>query len=112
MCLRYGRRSRVVDSITREMGYTLKEFSQVLNAGFSDRASGLVCTATDRHSWEIQLVATEARLHLTIQQKPLRQLGSLEIPVLHVVFEFSGFTSEQKTALMDRFNRYFHKGGG
>ena len=102
----------MADFLTQEMGYTVEEFSHILNAGFSDNKSGLVCTAAGIHNWDIQLTASEATLRLTIEKKPLRRLGSLEIPVLQVSFEFSGFSNPQKKVLMDRFNRYFHKGGG
>lgn len=94
------------------MGYTVEEFSHVLNGGFSKPGSGLICTAIDRNNWQIEMASAESILRLNIQPAPLRRLGSLEIPVLRVTFEFSGFSSQQKQALIDRFNRYFHKGGG
>jgi hypothetical protein len=94
------------------MGYTAEEFSQVLNGGFTNPESGLICTMITRNDWQIKISSTESILHINIQPASPRLLGSLEIPVLLVTFKFTGFTTPQNKSLMDRFNRYFHKGGG
>ncbi|RUM93049.1 MAG: hypothetical protein DSZ28_08970 [Thiothrix sp.] len=98
--------------LTLEMGYTSKEFDKVLNGAFSDVGSDLVCTKTAENSWQIKIYSAEAGLQISTRQNPPRQLGSLEIPVLLVNIDFVAIPSAQKKIFLNRFSRYFHKGGG
>jgi len=98
--------------LTLEMGYTTIEFDKVLNGAFSSVGSGLACIEVAKNTWQIEIASIEADLQITIRQNPLRRLGSLEIPVLLVNIDFSKISSSQKKKFLDRFRRYFHKGGG
>ena len=41
-----------------------------------------------------------------------RRIGALSLPALNVEFLFIGYTKAQRQAFMDRFERYFQRGGG
>jgi len=97
---------------TLEIGYTVKEFENVLNGAFSDKGSGLSCIKTAENIWQVRINSVACCLQISLCQKPPRQLGSLDIPILLVSFDFSAASSVQKTFFLDRFMRYFHKGGG
>ena len=94
------------------MGYTTREFDKVLNGAFSGVDSGLVCSKTAENTWQLNIDSSEERLQIIVRQNLPRQLGSLEIPVLLVDINMAEISSEQKKRFLDRFRRYFHKGGG
>jgi len=94
------------------MGYTTKEFDKVLNGAFSGIGSGLACIKTAENTWQVKIDSSEESLRIIIRQNTPRQLGSLEIPVLVVDIDLAEISSEQKKIFLDRFRRYFHKGGG
>jgi hypothetical protein len=97
---------------TLEMGYTVKEFENVLNGAFSDKGSGLGCIKIAENTWQARINSVESSIQISIDQKAPRHLGSLEIPILRVSFDFSAISSVQEAFFLDRFMRYFHKGGG
>jgi len=97
---------------TLEMGYTVKEFENVLNGAFSDKGSGLGCIKIAENIWQARINSIESSIQISICQKAPRHLGSLDIPILRVSVDFSAISSVQKRFFLDRFMRYFHKGGG
>jgi len=94
------------------MGYTTKEFDRVLNGAFSSVDSNHVCTKIAENTWQIKVISVGASLQISVHQNPPRLLGSLEIPVLLVNIDFVEISRIQKQIFLDRFSRYFHKGGG
>jgi len=116
MCSRCGLPWQVVDlnstQLILEMGYSAKEFDKVLNGAFSSVDSGIICTEIAENTWQIKINSAETSLKISVCQNPPRQLGSLEIPVLLVSINFREISSAQKRIFLDRFSRYFHKGGG
>ena len=92
-------------TVTLEMGLTPKMFADTLPAA--------------TQPYQIQSSPLHYVLHLEqltaeIQLTPLadRVIASLSLPVTRVDIAFTGHTEEQVTAFMDRFMRYFHRGGG
>ena len=102
----------IATQLSLEMGYTAKEFDKVLNGAFSSVGSDHVCTKIYENTWQIEIISAGASLQISVHQNPPRLLGSLEIPVLLVSIDFVGISSPQKQKFLDRFRRYFHKGGG
>ena len=102
----------IATQLTLEMGYTAKEFDKVLNGVFSSIGSDYICTKISENNWQIEIIPAEASLQINVHQNPPRLLGSLEIPVLLVNIDFVEVSSTQKQKFLDRFRRYFHKGGG
>ena len=52
-------------------------------------------------------------LKITLGEETLWRLtGLLSFPRTQVEFLFTGFSDEQRTAFIHRFDRYFHRGGG
>ncbi len=92
-------------TFAREMGITHADFFRILPRvldGYSYRTAGAVVTASQ----------AQQRLILRLGPEGERRLARLRLPVTQVRFEFDGYTSEQAGALLDRFKRYFHRGGG
>lgn len=92
-------------TLTRAMGVTHADFFRLLPQvldGYSYRRVGPV------------IIANQAQRRLTLRLAPEeeRRLASLRLPVTRVSFEFDHYTAAEADALLDRFARYFHRGGG
>ncbi len=94
-----------------DMGYTIAEFGRVLQGNFSGSDSPYDVEQIAADHWR---VFNQSNLSVTISlvQKPPRQLGLLNLPVLGVSFTITSGDDEQEQAFYDRFFKYFHKGGG
>ncbi len=97
---------RVID-----MGYTLVEFGKVLQGNFSAADSPYRVEKIAQDHWR---VTANPALSVTIRlnEKPPRQLGLLNLPVLAVSFTTESGNSNDEQAFFDKFFKYFHKGGG
>jgi hypothetical protein len=91
--------------ITREMGLSHAEFLRTL-------PRALEGSPYQRDGNNI--VIREPRRQLIIQLAPegKRQIALLQLPVTQVTFTFSGYTAADIDAFMQRFARYFQRGGG
>ncbi len=109
-----GHRSLAAEAVQTdlEMGYTLKEFETVLQGGFSQAGSGFVLEPAGSSRWQISIPTHSTRITLTATPAPPRILGAFSLPVLHVSFVFEPPAPETRQRFFERFNRYFHKGGG
>jgi len=94
------------------MGYTEREFEQVLKGGFSDARSDYRCADQDRLTWLVEHRHDPIQISIRIHQGKPRQLGILQLPVLHVTFAIGNGTASSQSAFFDKFFKYFHKGGG
>jgi len=113
MSLRYGRPSPAVDlsgdappeRFTREMGFTLQDYLRTLPAALGELEYRVVGRETIVHhpSGEIRI-----RLHPT----GVRRIAALAIPLTPVEFSFSGLDAVERKRFLDRFDRYFQRGGG
>ncbi|MDJ0832146.1 MAG: hypothetical protein QNJ69_01400 [Gammaproteobacteria bacterium] len=94
-----------------DMGYTLDEFAKVLQGNFSAADSPYRVEQVAAGQWR---VASQSDLAVTIsvKQKPERQLGLLNLPVLAVSFAVTAGNDDEEQAFYDKFFKYFHKGGG
>ena len=99
-------------AITYEMGYTLKEFESVLTGGFSKEGSGFTSEKLSDNRWHIRIPAIDSDVTVSGSPQPPRVLGAFSLPVLQVSFQFIPDTDEIRQTFLDRFHRYFHKGGG
>ncbi len=93
------------------MGYTMIEFTRVLQGNFSgaDSPYNVEQIAADR--WRV-FNPSDFSVTVSLRQKPPRKLGLLNLPVLEVSFDVTTGDASQEQAFYDKFFKYFHKGGG
>jgi hypothetical protein len=92
-------------SFTRELGLTHAEFHRSLPPAIAHRPCRL---DGDR------VIVEEGTRTVTITLGPQQQrrIASLRLPFVVVDFEFVGFTAAEFEDFMQRFERYFQRGGG
>ena len=93
------------------MGYTIDEFARVLQGNFSGVDSIYAVEQIGADQWR---VFNQSHLSVTIsvEQKPPRKLGLLNLPVLAVSFAVSSGDDREEQDFYAKFFKYFHKGGG
>lgn len=94
------------------MGYGAAEFAKVLAGGFSASDSGIQLEPEDDGRWQVLLTGSGNTVTISTVPQPPRQLGAISLPVLEVCFDFGQCDQEERDTFIERFNRYFHKGGG
>lgn len=90
---------------TRELGLTHAEFYRSLPAAIAHRA----------HTVEDDRVRIDDGTRtVTIELGPQRHrsIASLRLPYLEARFTFEGFSTPERQKFMERFERYFQRGGG
>ena len=87
------------------MSYTHNEFI----SNFSAVANGLSCQI---HSQHIELNDGTGRIVIELGDEQSRKLGSLAIPTMTVTFKFYNYTESARDEFIQRFDLYYHKGGG
>lgn len=87
------------------MGYTHEEFI----SNFAAVADG---RPYQQHPQRIELNDGSARLVIELGDEQFRKLGSLAIPTMSVVFKFFNYEPSAREGFMQRFDLYYHKGGG
>ena len=92
-------------SFTRELGLTHTEFFRSLPPAISPRTF-----TVDDDVVRIDDKGRTVTIRLGPQQH--RSIASLQLPFLQVTFTFSGYATSEREAFMERFERYFQRGGG
>lgn len=91
--------------MTRDMGLTLADFVRSLPSAIEplsyDVAGRVFTIAHPEGSVVISLGATGER-----------RIASLSLPVTPVAFQFNGLDARARSQFMQRFDRYFQRGGG
>jgi hypothetical protein len=95
-----------------EMGYTINEFSNVLNGNFTSASSPYNCKPLSSTSWLVSHQTNDFKSEVDIQQMPDRKIGLLGLPVLRVSFKLISGNPQDEQQFFEKFFRYFHKGGG
>jgi hypothetical protein len=95
-----------------EMGYTISEFSNVLHGNFSAQESVYNCKDLSQCSWLISHEQGNLQTEISVEEKPSRKLGLLNLPVLAVTFKLISGERQDEQQFFEKFFRYFHKGGG
>lgn len=101
------------DVIEYQMGYTEPEFERTLKGRFTGESSAYNCTDIGELQWQItQSDEPSFDVVINIQQGPDRKIAMLTLPVLHVTFTAKNTAKPLLDAFLDRFFKYFQKGGG
>jgi len=90
---------------TRELGLTHAEFHRSLPPAIAHRPF----TAEDTR---VRIEDAGRSVIIDLGPQRYRCIASLRVPYVEATFEFSGFSSSERQAFMDRFERYFQRGGG
>ena len=94
-----------------DMGYTVVEFARVLKGNFSGSDSPYQVAEIATDQWRV-FNQSDLSVTISVEQKPSRKLGLLNLPVLAVSFIVISGDDGEVQAFYDRFFKYFHKGGG
>ena len=96
---------QIPECFTREMGITLSEFQRTLTSAVSPLTL----------SWEGQVVPVNhpvGHIQINLGETSERKLGSFRLPVTPVEFLFVGLQQNERREFIERFDLYFHRGGG
>lgn len=97
---------RIVPSVFyRDMGLTIPDFLRTLSAAVSPSTYRIEGDLVEIHH-------PRGTVSIRLQPQPERHLASLSLPVTRVSFDFGELDNAQRCRFMDRFERYFHRGGG
>jgi len=91
--------------LQRDMGLTLADFLRSLPSAIEPltyRAEGRVFTI-DHPAGSVVI---------TLGETGERRIASLSLPVTPVTFQFNGLDGSDRERFMQRFDRYFQRGGG
>ena len=92
-------------SFTRELGLTHAEFYRSLPAAIAHRAF-----TTEGNQVRIEDGARIVTIDLGPQR--YRPIASLRMPYVEATFTFVGYAESDRRQFMERFERYFQRGGG
>lgn len=60
----------------------------------------------------LSITHADRQIHIKLTEKPVRKIALLVFPVTEVKLTFQGYDETQIAAFMQRFGRYFQRGGG
>ncbi|MCP4283943.1 MAG: hypothetical protein GY792_05770 [Gammaproteobacteria bacterium] len=95
----------VPENLSREMGLTFKEFLRTLPAA-------IVPLTFQLNHREVTIAHPAGTVLINLHKTGERKIASMSLPVTQVDFRFSGLDEKERKAFMDRFDLYFHRGGG
>lgn len=87
----------------REISAAPEEFARGIRAGFPDASA----TA---EGWQIRWLSASAEI--TLSPLPELVIASLRLPRLRCVIELTGSDETERQELLERLDRYQHRGGG
>ena len=94
------------------MGYVPREFARTLSGGFAAAGSGFDVSECGAECWVVSVPEHALAVTVEIRAGAPRRLGAFALPVLDVHLRFSPDDEATQRIFLDRFWRYFHKGGG
>ena len=99
---------RAVNAIvrSREMGLTRADFFRLLPTVLAGSTDAVVYENT------VTIGQGSRAIRIELDEGESRRLGTLKIPVLHVLFRFYGHSTADAEAFLARFDRAFQRGGG
>lgn len=91
--------------IRREMGLTHKDFFRTLPRVLRNRVFHITNTV-------VTVYEAEQRLTIYLSPQRERRIAMLRLPVTDVSLHFVGYSEMEVKRFMNRFARYFQRGGG
>jgi len=96
---------RGVFRFTRELGLTHAEFHRTLPPAIARRPF-----TSDGNL--VRIEDEDRTVTIDLGPQRYRRIASLQLPFLKATFTFTGFSPSQRQEFMERFERYFQRGGG
>lgn len=87
------------------MGLTINEFLRTLPAAVKPLDFEL-------NGNSISIVHSQGSILIDLHPTEERRIASMRLPSTRVDFEFNGISTAERGAFMQRFELYFHRGGG
>lgn len=94
-----------VHSFTRELGLTHAEFHRSLPPAIAHHPFTF-------ENGQVQIDYEERSVTIELGAQQQRSIASLRLPYVEVRFTFVGFSTPEREDFMERFERYFQRGGG
>ncbi len=94
-----------VVSFTRSMGLTHTEFFRSLPPAIAGHPY-------EREGHTVSIAYDGRSVTIVLGPERTRAIAALRLPCVEVTFTFRGFPEDERRAFMDRFDRYFLRGGG
>jgi len=91
--------------IAKDMALTRKMFFETLPRALDTDAYTV-------HGDVVTLAVAARTLTITFAEQAIFKLGGFAIPRANITLEFTGYSDEEAEAALQRFQRYFHRGGG
>ena len=95
-----------------EMGYTPVEFAKTLHGQFTKNQTDFTLIDSGKNHWKIRFSKNKVIADIKVSESTPRKIALLNLPVLDVCFLFAGLSSQEQELFLERFFKYFHKGGG
>ncbi len=96
----------MLTEIERDMAITWEEFQRMLPAAVGDVPYRL-------HDRKIEIeLSPRDRVYIALGKTGVRSIASISLPSTPVSFSYSGDQPTLFTAFLERFDRYFQRGGG
>ncbi len=109
----------MIQRYEREMSISHKEFFRLLPMALKNidyeimpPGTGLSESPQDYSESQINGCYADGSIQIILGNEHKRKIASLELPVLHLVFEFTDISSEDIAQFFNDFNRAYHRGGG
>lgn len=93
-------------TIVREMALTWEEFERLLPI-----AAGDTTYQVRGRCVQVTLSPSDA-LCIELGETGERKIASISLPVTRVTFDYQGNNPDRFTQFLERFDRYFQRGGG
>ncbi len=93
------------EEFAREMGLTFAEFMRTLPAAIAPRDFVL-------DGRKITILNGSGQVQIKLGETTTRRIASMSLPSTPVAFSFSGMDAEERRKFMEKFDMYFHRGGG
>jgi hypothetical protein len=61
---------------------------------------------------EVLAADAQRKLRILLSSESTRRFGPIPLPVTHVELEFDGYSAEERERFLERFHRYYLRGGG
>lgn len=94
--------------LKREMGYTRKEFMRTLPSALHDYNYSVEGETITISAPE----AADKTMTITLGSEAIRKIAMIQIPYIHVDFDFSQVDEAVHRRFLTQFDLYFKKGGG
>jgi hypothetical protein len=91
--------------LTREMGLTHQDFFRTLPKVLNERPFQITDTT-------VTVREAEQCLMICLSPQRERRIAMLRLPVTDVTLHFTGYSTGEIDRFMDRFGRYYQRGGG